>query len=89
MQCVRCGCEKFTVLRTERNKTINKKTSVLSDSRDCVCNECALMYPIQSNMEYVYVYDKKTMKKIIVDLETYKRDYLPFDGNHRKDKHHE
>ena len=27
MQCIRCGCEKFTVLRTERNKTINKKTS--------------------------------------------------------------
>ena len=80
MQCPRCAGEKIGVIQTRRNKTIGNKSSILIDSRDCICQTCNLTFPLESKLTYVYVYDTETMRKAIVDIETYKRDYLPFEG---------
>ena len=75
MQCPACGSEDVNIEQTLRNTTIERKFNVHCDTRVHICNNCCLIFPVECRVEYVYVFDKETMKKKLVRLDVFIKHY--------------
>ena len=71
MQCEKCGCEKFEVIKVFRNKKWDEKKSnyVFSnkcDTRKIICAECQSVYYTETIIIFSVVYDEKTLRNRII-----------------------
>lgn len=71
MVCIRCGCEEFHIIRTDRSKNASGKYSPRSDRRLYQCNSCDKMYWVECIMQSVHVYNPVALKSEFVDLSEY------------------
>jgi len=78
MQCLRCGCEKFRIVKVHRNCAISDKSgkkvkSAYNDLRLILCVDCGMQYSADTRLLFGYIYNPKTCKLERVELEAIKR----------------
>lgn len=77
MICLRCGCENFGIIKTERNRNGSGKYSARSDRRLYVCKDCEKAYWVSCEMHSVVVYKPDLIKSEYVPVDEYQTSWLP------------